>query len=394
MQSMNAADVEQRQLAVLGLAGVSVSPLELARAYRAMLQRMPSDGPVARGLEGSVRYGMANPAAVPGLTILGKTGTASEPGESWTHGWFAGAIPGRFLIVVYVPHGDGERRPGWRSSSFARFRGEGQHSEAACALCARGRVAGCRSARGSSGRRRWRGARCFGRSLLARSLHGVTATPIGPEAWIARCAQCKHEPFVKSLHVAGEMDVFFGGMLRIADDATGDTRTAMGLWHLRANGIDHQVDVVLTLPSEHYVAAVLNAEAAAGEPAESLRALAILARTYALNGSHFTAAPGHLTAELCDSTECQAMRLGHAPASIEAATQATAGETLWFGGRRAEVFFSQSCGGLIRRRRRGVAQAARSAIPTQPCRPLLREKGYGRVAYRGAAGEVCRHCEG
>lgn len=104
---MNAADVEQRQLAVLGLAGVSVSPLELARAYRAMLQRMPSDGPVARGLEGSVRYGMANPATVPGLTILGKTGTASEPGESWTHGWFAGAIPGRFLIVVYVPHGDG-----------------------------------------------------------------------------------------------------------------------------------------------------------------------------------------------------------------------------------------------------------------------------------------------
>ena len=34
MQSMNAADVEQRQLAVLGLAGVTASPLELAGRIR------------------------------------------------------------------------------------------------------------------------------------------------------------------------------------------------------------------------------------------------------------------------------------------------------------------------------------------------------------------------
>ena len=59
---------------------------------------------------------------------------------------------------------------------------------------------------------------------------------------------------------------FAGGTLRITDDATGDTRTATGLWHLRASGHDHQIDVVLTLPSERYVAAVLNAEAAPGEP--------------------------------------------------------------------------------------------------------------------------------
>jgi cell division protein FtsI/penicillin-binding protein 2 len=104
---MDAANVERRQLAVLGLVGVSATPLELARAYRDLFVRMPPTGPVARGLEDSVEYGMANPAAVTGVTILGKTGTASDPGEAWTHGWFAGAIPGRFLIVVYVPHGDG-----------------------------------------------------------------------------------------------------------------------------------------------------------------------------------------------------------------------------------------------------------------------------------------------
>jgi cell division protein FtsI/penicillin-binding protein 2 len=105
--SMETAGVEQRQLAVLGLSGVTASPIELARGYRQFMEQMPPDGPVARGLRASVDYGMANPAHVQGMVILGKTGTASEPGEAWTHGWFAGVLPGRLVVVVYVPHGDG-----------------------------------------------------------------------------------------------------------------------------------------------------------------------------------------------------------------------------------------------------------------------------------------------
>ena len=104
---MNDAPVEQRQLAVLGLNGVTVTPLELAQAYREMLARSPPDSVVARGLKESVDYGMASPAAVPSVAILGKTGTASDPGETWTHGWFAGAIRGQLVLVIYVPHGDG-----------------------------------------------------------------------------------------------------------------------------------------------------------------------------------------------------------------------------------------------------------------------------------------------
>jgi cell division protein FtsI/penicillin-binding protein 2 len=105
--SLSASDVAQRQLAVLGLSGVTASPLELARAYRDLLAHLPPDGPVARGLRESVDYGMANPAAVSGVAILGKTGTAGDPGQAWTHGWFAGALPGRVIVVIYVPHGDG-----------------------------------------------------------------------------------------------------------------------------------------------------------------------------------------------------------------------------------------------------------------------------------------------
>lgn len=106
-QQMINATLEQRQLAVLGLRGVTASPLQLAHAYRELLARSAADGVVQRGLRGSVSYGMARPAAVAGIVILGKTGTASDPGEAWTHGWFAGAIPNRLVIVVYVPHGDG-----------------------------------------------------------------------------------------------------------------------------------------------------------------------------------------------------------------------------------------------------------------------------------------------
>ncbi len=180
------------------------------------------------------------------------------------------------------------------------------------------------------------------------TLRAVTVTPLGAHPWIARCGRCIHEPLTAPLHVAATTDIFAGGTLRVADDATGESRTASGLWRLRAtrHGSDTEIDVALTLPSERYVAAVLNAEAATGEPVQSLRALAILARTYALNGTHYAAAPGHLAAELCDSTECQAMRLEPTSPAVEDATRATAGETLWFGAGRAEVFFSQNCGGL------------------------------------------------
>ena len=147
------------------------------------------------------------------------------------------------------------------------------------------------------------------------------------------------------MQITGPMEIFAGGTLRVTDNATGEGRTASGLWHLRAPGHNGEIDVVLTLPSESYVAAVLNAEAAPDEPAQSLRALAILARTYALNGSHFKVQPGHLPAELCDSTQCQALLLAPVSRNIDDATRATAGETLWFHNHRAEAFFSQSCGG-------------------------------------------------
>jgi hypothetical protein len=113
--SLKEATAEQRELAVLGLYGTSVSSLELARAYRELLQGAPPDGPVMRGLRGSVRYGMANPAGVLGQDILGKTGTASNPGESWTH-----------VVVISVPHGDGGTAARLARTYFVAVTAEGK----------------------------------------------------------------------------------------------------------------------------------------------------------------------------------------------------------------------------------------------------------------------------
>ena len=108
--------------------------------------------------------------------------------------------------------------------------------------------------------------------------------------------------------------------------AAGDPPVAMarGRWTIawRRNGLR----VLLSMPSENYVAAALNGEAAPDEPMASLKAMAISIRTFALvnEDRHHAEAFG-----LCDSTHCQALRLGQARPEVEMAVRETAGETLW-----------------------------------------------------------------
>lgn len=196
-------------------------------------------------------------------------------------------------------------------------------------------------------------------------VHAVTLSPAGAGAWTASCPGCRHQPLTAPLHLRGPADLYAGGPVRVTEDGPPSARnaTAVGLWHLRS-AADDELDIVLTLPSERYTEVVVNAEAAADDQPAALEALAIAARTYALNGTHYSARPGHLAATLCDSTECQALRTGAIPGSISAAVRATAGETLWFAGARADVFFSQNCG--------GITEDATAVWPRQPGRAYLR----------------------
>jgi stage II sporulation protein D len=98
------------------------------------------------------------------------------------------------------------------------------------------------------------------------------------------------------------------------------------------------------LPVESYVERVVASESGAEDSIESLKALAIVVRTYALHGSH-----SHADYDLCDSTHCQLLHWGGATqarsAAAHTATLATAGETLWFHGQRALGYFHKDCGG-------------------------------------------------
>ena len=108
---------EELQLQAIGEWGISVTPLELVRAYRdlAILSQKNADVKLTSllfaGLQESVSYGMAR-AAQPAspMKVAGKTGTALADEGPWTHGWFAGYAPAEnpeIVLVVFLEKGHG-----------------------------------------------------------------------------------------------------------------------------------------------------------------------------------------------------------------------------------------------------------------------------------------------
>ncbi len=88
--------------------------------------------------------------------------------------------------------------------------------------------------------------------------------------------------------------------------------------------------IAVTLPIESYVELVVASESGPADSGESLKALAIVVRTFALHETH-----GHADYDLCDSTHCQLLHWAENSERLFAAhsaTLATSGETLWFRG--------------------------------------------------------------
>ena len=114
-----------------------------------------------------------------------------------------------------------------------------------------------------------------------------------------------------------------------------------------------QILVTVAMPLEKYVAAVLMAESGDFENVESQKAMAVVARTYAMRflGQH--AAEGF---DFCDTTHCQVLGWKGASPAVRGAVSATRGEVLQFEGKLAQTFYHQSCGGTM--------AAAHEAWPT------------------------------
>jgi stage II sporulation protein D len=307
---------EQKELLVLGVAGIAVSPAQMAVAYRRLaLELGQAKAPaVLEGLRDSVTYGMTHNADVPGIEISGKTGTAGDGAQGRSHGWFAGTGHlghDEVVVVIYLPLGNG----------------------ADAARLAHGFFLAASPPTPES-------ARSLTVELFStRTVKSLTATPLGQPApthvdWAPSGLRLSSGTTVKQLSLSGSM--------RMRADA-GDAQeiSAAGRWTItwRRDGLR----VLLTLPSENYVIAALNGEAAPDEPMASLKAMAISIRTFALANANRHGGEGF---GLCDSTHCQALRLGKPRPEVERAVRETAGETLWFGGQRAHVYYTQHCGGM------------------------------------------------
>jgi len=107
---------DESRLALLGVDGIQVTPLELAHAYRWLAQHLDSQPAtvasqvVSAGLSDSASFGIAGPASLGGVSVAGKTGTANLGAGTASHGWFVGWAPAvhpRIVLCIYLPSAHG-----------------------------------------------------------------------------------------------------------------------------------------------------------------------------------------------------------------------------------------------------------------------------------------------
>jgi len=180
----------------------------------------------------------------------------------------------------------------------------------------------------------------------------LTAAPASSaSATIRSCESCAARVFSHPIQIkaasgkviAGDGDpaasVWLGGALQLS--AHGET--VMLHNPVRVSARSGELVLAVTLPVESYVERVVASESGAADGPESLKALAIVVRSFALHQAH-----GHADYDLCDSTHCQLLHWSGASdrrAAAHSATLSTAGEALWFHGQRAAAWFHQNCGG-------------------------------------------------
>ena len=223
-----ARDDDSKRLEALGEAGLRVTPLQLAQAYR----NLALAGDWIADLTAAASFGTAQLAAPFGGVVAAKTGTTAE--GAWLAGWIPAEKPD-YVVVTYVPAGSG----GSDAAPVARMAFAG---------------------------------------LLPKDPHGVRVQYMGK---------------------------------------------------------------VLDLPLEEYIAGVVAGEAGTMRSSESLKAMAVTARTWAsaLRGRH-------RGFDFCSLTHCQEYRPLELSQAVTAAVRETAGELVWWQGRPASTYYSRDCGGV------------------------------------------------
>lgn len=191
------------------------------------------------------------------------------------------------------------------------------------------------------------------RVFSTQSIRKIAITPLGSGNWLRTCSSCKQRPITSPLHIelnenqlrydhsASSKELELHGSFRFAPDNIAEAATAAGIWKITPKAA--RLQVLLTIPSERYIMAVLSGEAAPDEPFESLKAMAVTMRTFAIVNANRHLDEGF---GLCDSTHCQVSRYGKIRPEIERAVKETAGEMLWSSSQLAKINFTENCGGM------------------------------------------------
>lgn len=105
----------------------------------------------------------------------------------------------------------------------------------------------------------------------------------------------------------------------------------------------HPQSRTIEMPREEYVAGVLAGEASVFRSEEALKAMAVVARTYAFR---FLGRHRDEGFDFCDATHCQDLRLEALSERLRRAAEATEDELLWYEGSAIAAFYHRHCGGV------------------------------------------------
>ena len=105
--------------------------------------------------------------------------------------------------------------------------------------------------------------------------------------------------------------------------------------------------ILAEIPLEDYVAAVLAGESLGFRSDESLKAMTVAVRTYALHFLNRHQAEGF---DFCDTTHCQDFRITAVNDRLRKAVNDTRGEILRYNGEPIDAYYHQDCGGITEAR--------------------------------------------
>jgi len=197
----------------------------------------------------------------------------------------------------------------------------------------------------------------------------VTVTPVA-SATVAECASCRATKINGKLELraAGESVLYANRRLkRLFLTGAVLVESADG----RARRVDRGVEIssersvlviVTVMTPESYVAEAVQGETASEMPPEALKAMAVVARSFAaaMRDRH-----QDLGFDLCDSTHCQNLRAEISPI-VQRAVDSTRGETLWSAGTPAMAFHSKDCGGHSAASSEAWPRWKAAYLPAQP----------------------------